>query len=111
MASQHTPGPWTIRDGSFIDGEGFACLAHVRAAHVPHEHEAIANARLIATSPDHALICWALCAGAGRWEGWDAKRGEFCINGMRYSTKLDEFGCPIVTDLMREAILTAKGHS
>lgn len=52
MGAKHTPGPWTIRDGSFIDGPGFTCLANVRAAHVPSEFEAIANARLIVAAPD-----------------------------------------------------------
>lgn len=52
----HTPGPWTIRDGGFIDGKGFFCLATVRAAHVPNEPEAIANARLIAAAPDMLAV-------------------------------------------------------
>jgi hypothetical protein len=71
-----------------------------------------ANARLIAAAPDHALICWAMCIAAGRWEPFgDGLKGEFCINGLRYSTEMDEFGCPAVTDALRAALSKAKGAS
>lgn len=72
--------------------------------------EAEAVARLIRAAPDHAMICSAMCAGAGRWEPFNScSGGEFCINGFRHSTELDEFGCPIVTESIRAAILRAKG--
>jgi hypothetical protein len=67
--------------------------------------------RLIADAnqaADHALVCWAMCVGAARWEPWGDGRGEFCMNGLRHATKLDAFGCPEVTGPMRAAILKVK---
>lgn len=57
---------------------------------------------------DAELICWAMCVGAGRWEAWGDGRGEFCMNGLRHSTKLDAHGVPEMTGAMRDAILRAK---
>jgi hypothetical protein len=52
--AKHTPGPWEIRDGSFIDAPGMTCLANVRGAHVTDQFECQANAKLIAAAPDIA---------------------------------------------------------
>jgi hypothetical protein len=68
-----------------------------------------ADARLIAAAPDHALVGWAMCVGSARWEPWGDGRGEFCMNGLRHATSLDEFGIPIVTASMRAAIAKARG--
>lgn len=69
-----------------------------------------ADARLIASSPDHALILWAMCVGAGRWEPLGDGSGEFCMNGLRHLTTLDEFGCPAMTKGIRDAIRQAGGQ-
>lgn len=117
-----TPGPWAVRRESAIDyrpnmivgAEGQSLVAWCagggpkRAVMGPEED---ANARLIAAAPDHALICWAMCVGAGRWEPFGDGRGEFCMNGLRHVTELDEFGCPRVTASMRDALSKAKGQS
>lgn len=58
---------------------------------------------------DHAMIGWAMRAGAARWESLRGGRGEFCINGICHATKLDEFGVPKMTATMRAAIAKAKG--
>jgi hypothetical protein len=54
LETEHSKGPWSIRDGSFIDAPSFNNLAQVRAAHVADQFEAKANARLIAAAPDMA---------------------------------------------------------
>jgi hypothetical protein len=75
------------------------------------EAECRANARLIAAAPDHALICWAMCVGAGAWDPWGDGRGEFCMNGVRHATALDEFGAPVVTPALRAALCKARGDA
>ncbi len=59
----HVPGPWTIRDGDFIDAPDRLNVAHVRGAHLPHEPELQATARLIAAAPD-LLAALTLCQSA-----------------------------------------------
>lgn len=123
----HTPGPWTIRrhTGSqtihidaangdptlkFAKWRGLASV--YGSIDFPDKGRLVgmANARLIASAPDHALICWALINGIARWEPFGRDpAGEFCIKGMRYATVIDEFGCPEMTPEMREAINEAKG--
>jgi hypothetical protein len=65
-----------------------------------------ANVRLILAAPDHALICWAMCVQDGRWEEWTPYdgSGEFVFAGLRYATRVDEFGCPKLTPALRMAI-------
>lgn len=114
---EHTPGPWTMRrsmlthDNAYdfaISADGVPVLAEAFGRDADGGWPAAeANARLIAAAPDHALICWAMCVGAGRWEPFGDGRGEFCMNGLRHFTELDEFGCPRVTDAMRRAISSA----
>lgn len=70
-----------------------------------------ARERVRDAAPDHAAIGWAMCVAAGRWEPWGDGRGEFCMNGIRYATKLDEFGVPVMTDGMRAAISKATGQT
>jgi len=112
----HTAGPWkllAVGDGTSrmcpADADGLSLLTIVDED--GGDFAAVykdADARLIAAAPDHALICWAVCVAAGRWEP-SSNGGEFCINGIRYSTKLDEFGCPVVNGPIRAAILKAQG--
>jgi len=113
--SKHTPGPWATDPNC-----GHECVLAPNGAMVADcaifgtsrtfrrrggDNEA--NARLIAAAPDHALICWAMCVGAGRWEPFGDGKGEFCMNGLRHATELDEFGCPRVTESMRAALIKA----
>lgn len=112
---KHTPGPWRHepdnRTGAVWAGEEFLASVFPTPDGIwdgltewPREPEMKANARLIAAAPDHAAIAAALCSGTARWEG-----SEFCIGGIRHSTKLDEFGVPIMTAGMRAAIAKATG--
>ena len=113
----HTAGPRAGKgavdpEGKFIGSGGKTSnrvLASFDGDGDGPDDQDIANARLIAAAPDHALICWAMCIAAGRWEPFGDGRGEFCINGMRYSTNLDEFGCPVVNATIRAAIVRATG--
>ncbi len=57
---------------------------------------------------DLELLVWALCDGGARWE---AHTTEFCINSMCYSTKRDANGLPVVHEVLRAAILKAKGNA
>jgi hypothetical protein len=61
------------------------------------------DARLIPAAPDHAIVLREMAAGRMRWEPYphDPNRGELCFNGLRHSTRLDEFGCPEITDVLR----------
>jgi hypothetical protein len=121
IAEQFTPGPWKRRKNSpHLDlcapvttkGENIADEAlvtiHPKGGH-GHD-EALANLHLIAAAPDHALIGWAMCVAAGRWEPWGDGRGEFVINGIRHVTRLDQFGIPEVTPALRDALAKARGE-
>jgi hypothetical protein len=116
MSAGHTPGPWAFRPISGDDGLGYIeadghDIIHAGVSDLPAE-ENVANARLIAAAPDHALIGWAMCVGAGRWESFSSGiGGEFCMNGLRHATALDEFGCPVLTDALRSAITRAQRGS
>jgi hypothetical protein len=111
----HTPGPWELGDpGRDPAAEktvrtlysGATILGELDVWLGSFANESEANARLIAAAPDHALICWAMCVQDARWEEWADGKGEFCFAGLRHSTKLDEFGAPILTNGLR-ALLTA----
>ena len=100
---KHTPGPWIPdEDHIFIMGPQGEMIAEMRGegAELPIE----GNARLIASAPDHALIASALCSGMIRWE---AKTKEICLNGLRHSTDLDEFGVPTLHPGLRNQIRNA----
>lgn len=111
-------GPWeaTPQDGfpghcfvaQVFDADGQS-LASIQTSYDVDKASRIA--RLIAAAPDHALIVWAMCVGAGSWQPIDDLSGEFCINGIRHFTKLDEFGCPVMTAGMRDAIRKAGGRT
>ncbi len=102
--AQHTQGPWTVND-SDADQTIWAGEDCVATAWLDPNVDA--NARLIAAAPDHALIARAMCIGAGRWEPFGDGRGEFCMNGQRHATWLDEFGVPVITNGMRAALAKA----
>lgn len=106
--SKHTPGPWKAAPTAFgpidiviPDGKD---IVTVYGGGTGNKE---ANARLIASAPDHAMIGWAMCVAAGRWEPAGDLTGAFCINGICHHTKLDEFGCPAMTDALRSAIRSA----
>lgn len=114
MSGQHTPGPWAwlsrqkvlnSAEGKILDHCPYEGMWFARY----DDEEDEANARLIAAAPDHATALRLIISGKARWEPWDDVRGEFCIGGLRYSTELDEFGCPVVTDHVRAVIAKAEG--
>lgn len=138
MRPPHSPGPWKTGDcdGFIIWASGFrstAWTSHeagpeavvIANVHCPgwsrltppegYERreawveECEANAALIALAPDHADIGWAMCVGAGRWVAWGDGRGEFAMNGLWFSTRLDPFGVPEITDALRAHIRRARG--
>ena len=113
---KHTSGPWRISRHA---------LAHVTAAnergicstggyyHSDEDPELLneeneANARLIAAAPDYGLLLAAFIGGMA----WTSSVGLFVRvpSGVaRYEYQLDEFGCPILTGEMREALQAALG--
>jgi len=61
----------------------------------------------------HSILLQAMCFYGVRWEPFpDKTRGELCFDGLRYSTEIDRFGCPIVpTNLLIKLIpLTTAYH-
>jgi hypothetical protein len=98
-----TAGPWTAHETETRT----AIKAGKRVvAYVQISVEQDDNARLIASAPDHALIAAAIVAGVARWEFFtgDRSRGEICVGGLRYSSKLDEFGVPELNEITRAAL-------
>jgi hypothetical protein len=100
----HTPGPWQFQydaDGDHAIFSGSKLLAVTTGdREIGHDIDE-ANARLMASAPDHALIAAGLCSRVIRWE---TKTNELCFDGLRYSTKLDEFGVPELYANLRAAI-------
>jgi hypothetical protein len=118
---QHTPGPWRAEEEDALDSVPFIPIeageagAWRKVCEVNGEPEglhidgvALANARLIAAAPDHALICWAMCVQDARWDEGSNGEGEFCFAGLRHWTRLDEFGCPVLTENLRAVLTRAK---
>ena len=57
---------------------------------------------------DHTLLLSALVAGVARWEPLcGGPSGEVCVGGMRYFARLDEAGCPRLSDPIRGALQAA----
>lgn len=117
-AVRHTPGPWQVNATVHVDRRNIFGLHPTAAFHVGTLVSGSkskldifeTNARLIAAAPDHALICYAMCVSDATWEEWvpfDGK-GEFCFAGLKYATRLDEFGCPVLTPALREAIMASQ---
>lgn len=119
--SKHTPGPW------MADYWRYDITQNIRIRRLgerPEETVAViiksddpvfeimneANAQLIASAPDHALMLSVLATRKAHWVQWDGgTQGEFCMDGLRLYTTLDEFGCPQMTEPIRAAIAKAEG--
>ena len=77
-------------------------------AHVRPEDQA-----LIASAPDHALLLAAITRGvvnansAGLFIISKEAKGQSAVDGKIYWHTLDPFGCPILTDECRAAIINA----
>ncbi len=58
---------------------------------------------------DHALFASAVCRGVARWERFSGTStdGEVCVGGMRYSTQLDHFGCPVLSERIQHELAKA----
>ena len=58
---------------------------------------------------DHAILLDAMISGVARWEPFEgsSEKGEVCVNGLRYTTCLDEFRCPQLTSNLRAEIIRA----
>lgn len=120
METKHTPGPWTVTRYSTSAGQVRIVTNDSNALPVATANHGdgigmkttAANARLIAAAPDHALVARAMSAGVARWERFsDAESGELCFGGLRYWTKLDEFGVPTLSASTREALAKATGKT
>lgn len=120
-AAKHTPTPW-IR-GEPETADGFATIRTADGETVIAEtyfvegcgtrEEAEADFALMLAAPDHALLLAAMAKGAARWEPFnlnarypetDPGGGELVVNGMRYTTRLDELGCPALNDTLRAVL-------
>lgn len=123
MNAKHTPGPWEFdeagvgKNGDFVvteyfvrrEGDDVAIANDILDPETLKASEA--NARLIAAAPDHAMLAAVLASGKARWEPLPGScdSGEVCFGGIRYHTRLDEFGVPAMTDALRAAIAKAEG--
>ena len=113
----HTPGPWFLFANDHCVGgpcdhpdgptAGVAICNMQRRGVAENQ----ANARLIASAPDHAMFASALIQKLARWEPFPGSEsdGEVCVGGLRYCSKLDEFGVPVLTDATRAEISKTKG--
>jgi hypothetical protein len=110
----HTPGPWEVardpRSASHSIVSAGNNIADVWQFHVGGE-QAAANALLISAAPDHALVLRGIIGGWLRWEPFQANdgHGELCFGGIRHLTRLDDFGCPLMTDNLRQRIAAEGG--
>ncbi|HYE76320.1 MAG TPA: hypothetical protein VEF04_23450 [Blastocatellia bacterium] len=112
-----TPGRWktisTGRKGRGQIGELFDILGNADAN--PEYREIIAlkvpkaDAEFICSAKDHSLILQALILGLIRWEFFSnqATKGEICFNGLRYSSELDAYGCPVLHSELRNRLTDA----
>ena len=107
----HTPGPWTMRVTKklvyvFGPKRRYITQRTIQFISKDKRERVIGDCELIAGAPDHAVFAAAVCKGVARWEPFSGSsdRGEVCCNGMRYSTILDEFGCPILSVHSRAAL-------
>lgn len=58
---------------------------------------------------DYTMILAAMTAGVLRWEPFvgKIKEGELCFNGLRYATKLNIEGCPMLPTILRAELIRA----
>lgn len=114
----HTPGPWSVETVKTQVGHCHQILPIKACLYVDHRDmrqrdartlKAKADAALIAAAPDHAMLARAFAARILRWEPFKVLdgTGELCIDGLRYTTKLDAFGVPEMTPGVRAAIAKA----
>lgn len=115
MSAAFTPGPWKANvEKRPAPATGFWYVIedaedNALGEFYGSDHDTnVANARLSAAAPDHALIGWAMCVQDATWEEWDGSKGEFCFAGLRHATSLDEFGCPVLTDNLRAVLVKAR---
>lgn len=60
---------------------------------------------------DLNLVAAALTRGTARWEpfgtilGDPVTTGELCIDGLRHTTRLDEFGVPVLDEVTRGLLI------
>ena len=83
----------------------------VRKEKIELNKEATTNARLIASAPDHALFLSALAADVA-WYNEDALGYLIVTEDLgetlqKFLPKLDESGCPILTNEIRDALRKA----
>lgn len=121
-----TPGPWSVfgepidrHYGIEADEAKFSVVVFGDAddedmgVQGRTRDEMLANARLIAAAPDHALYGRAITARLIRWEPFLVgvnSGGELCCNGLRYSTTLDDFGVPRLPAALRAFLTKAEGR-
>lgn len=123
--ARHTPGPWVpvefnencpLPGGAFLavhtaaepfKREGGICELIAQGVGGRYSPEITsANGHLIAASPDHALLLAAIVAGRARWTPYqhNPTLGEVSVGGFSHLSRLDDFGCPVLTPLLREAL-------
>jgi hypothetical protein len=120
---KHTRGPWVSSISSMADdlrssfeirplGTLRSLIATVSRWKVSGPEavaEGEANARLIVSAPDYALVLWALTSGYATWEPWAGlPKGELCFGGLRYVTDVDELGCPVLHEVTRPRLEAAR---
>lgn len=117
MKEQPTPGPWVVQGRDYCNR---LCVSSEPRSHIVAlvelpsggPSELRANARLIAASPDHALLLRVIVSGRAHWQPFafsSLGRGEVVVGVQRYIVSLDDFGCPLLTDELREALVSAEG--
>lgn len=108
------PLPWTYEltdsmdddDDAFVIQSPEGYVAEICSLAIEAEGNAALIVRAVNQIRDRELVLAAIISGRARWEPFtgDSLRGELCFDGMRYATELDEFGCPVVNDLIRERL-------
>lgn len=116
-------GRWTLQDegtyscgdvrdvkGRMVRREDGICTMFLPMAGLTAETYDMAS-RLIESAPDHALYAAALTAGVARWEPFAGRQeiGEVCVDGMRHSANIDDFGVPVLSDHLRKCLKKALG--
>lgn len=58
---------------------------------------------------DAPMLLAAMVLGVARWEFFtgSTRDGEVCVDGLRYSTRLNAVGCPELTSAIRSALWKA----
>jgi hypothetical protein len=113
VTGNHGPAWDTDEDGNDVEA-GESCTGVARVEGNPTSGPVtLANARLIAAAPAHAVLLSAMVRGLARWEafpGGDGRKGEVCVGGLRYATELDETGCPVIQPHLYRVLARAEGR-